>query len=172
MNSNYTEQLSKIKLLVMDVDGTLTDGGVYYSAEGIAMKKFSVYDGMGISLLHQSNIQTMLLSSDTSSIPVKRAEKLNIHHVFIGVKRKSVVLADFLQTVNIKLEEIAFIGDDINDIEVMKMCGFAACPKNANSQVKQCAHFISDLHGGEGAVRQLCEMILMAQNKPTTLIFE
>jgi YrbI family 3-deoxy-D-manno-octulosonate 8-phosphate phosphatase len=172
ISKELTEKLSKIKLLVMDVDGTLTDGGVYYSPEGLAMKRFSVYDGMGISLLNQSGIQSMILSSDSSSIPQKRAEKININYILIGAKRKSTALVDFIKTINIKLEEIAFIGDDINDIEVMKMCGFSACPKNAIELAKQNANFISDFCGGEGAVRQLCELLLLSQKKPITIIYE
>ena len=156
----------------MDVDGTLTDGGVYYSQEGLALKKFSVYDGMGITLLHQGKIQTMFLSSDTSSIPLQRAEKLHVTYEILGVSRKKNALDDFIRTNYINIDEIAVIGDDINDIEIMQMCGFAACPSSATPLVIEKVDFISDFAGGEGAVRQICEMILLAQNKPITLIFE
>jgi len=163
------QKLSKIKLLVMDVDGTLTDGGVYYSLEGLQMKKFCVYDGMGISLLNQSNISTMIISSDETEISVRRAEKLKITHYLIAVKRKKTTLLEFLEKKNISIEEVAFIGDDINDIELMELCIFSACPKNAVEIVKKKADYICSKNGGEGAVREICDMILLSQDYPITL---
>jgi YrbI family 3-deoxy-D-manno-octulosonate 8-phosphate phosphatase len=176
MISNYktvtkelATKLSKIKLLAMDADGTLTDGGVYYSIEGLLIKKFCVYDGMGISLLNQSNIDTMVISSDESEILTRRAEKLKITYTMVGVKRKKTMLLEFLTTSNISIEEIAFIGDDINDIELLELCGFSACPKNAMDIVKDKANYICSKNGGEGAVREICDMLLLAQNKPIIL---
>jgi len=171
ISENISNKLSKIKLLVMDVDGTLTDGSVYYSSEGLVLKKFSVYDGMGISLLKQSNILTMFLSNDSSQIPMKRAEKLNIDFVFVGVKRKSITLTEFLDCQNIISEKVGYIGDDINDLEAIELCGFSACPHNAMQIVKDKVDYVSEYSGGEGAVRQICEMILIAQDKPITLIW-
>jgi YrbI family 3-deoxy-D-manno-octulosonate 8-phosphate phosphatase len=165
------EKLKNIKLLAMDVDGTLTDKGVYYSVDGLALKKFSVHDGMGISLLNQSNIQTMIISSDDSEIPVKRAEKLKITHKVVAARRKSVEITKILLTSDIKFQEVAYIGDDINDIEAMEMCGFSACPSDATDEVKKVVDFVSDFSSGNGAVRQICEMILKTQEKPITLIY-
>ena len=171
MLSKYDTQqkLSKIRLLVMDVDGTLTDGGVYYSLEGLQMKKFCVYDGMGISLLNQSNISTMIISSDETEISIKRAEKLKITYSLIAVKRKKTTLLEFLERTNISIKEVAFIGDDINDIELVELCGFSACPKNAVEIVKKKADYICSLNGGKGAVREVCDMILLSQDCPITL---
>ncbi|MCL2313164.1 MAG: HAD hydrolase family protein [Firmicutes bacterium] len=165
------EKLKNIKLLAMDVDGTLTDKGVYYSVDGLALKKFSVHDGMGISLLNQSNIETMIISSDDTEIPVKRAEKLKITHKVVAARRKSVEITKILLTSDIKFQEVAYIGDDINDIEAMEMCGFSACPSDATDEVKKNVDFVSDFPSGNGAVRQICEMILKAQEKPITLIY-
>jgi len=165
------EKLKNIKLLAMDVDGTLTDKGVYYSVDGLALKKFSVHDGMGISLLNQSNIETMIISSDDTEIPVKRAEKLKITHKVVAARRKSVEITKILLTSDIKFQEVAYIGDDINDIEAMEMCGFSACPSDATDEVKKVVDFVSDFPSGNGAVRQICEIILKAQEKPITLIY-
>ena len=166
------KKLQNIKLIAMDVDGTLTDKGVYYSLDGLALKKFSVHDGMGIALLHQSNIQTMIISSDASEIPLRRAEKLAITYKLIDVRRKSIELKKILDKIDISFEEVAYIGDDINDIEAMGMCGFKACPSNAVEIVKNIVDFISDFSSGNGAVRQVCEIILQAQNKPIILKYE
>ena len=173
LNKNELYQkLSQIKLFVMDVDGTLTDGGIYYSMEGLQLKKFCVYDGMGISLLNQNNINTMILSSDDSEIPVKRAEKIKITYSLVGVKRKKTALLEFLETSDISIDEVAFIGDDVNDIELLAICGFSACPQNAMPIIKDKVNYICDKKGGEGAVREICDMILFANNYPITLQYE
>ena len=166
------QKLSKIKLFAMDVDGTLTDGGVYYSVDGLVMKKFCVHDGMGISLLNQSNISTMIISSDDTEIPIKRAEKIKITHSIIGAKRKKDALLEFLEASNISLDEVAFIGDDVNDIELLDLCGFSACPKNSINIVKLRANYICSKNSGEGAVREVCDMLLLAQNYPITLQYD
>ena len=166
------QKLSQIKLFVMDVDGTLTDGGIYYSMEGLLFKKFCVYDGMGISLLNQSNINTMIMSSDDSEIPVKRSEKIKITYSLVGIKRKKTALLEFLEMSNISLFEVAFIGDDINDIELLEICGFSACPSNAMDIVKDKVNYICSKKGGEGAVREICDMILLAKDYPITLQYK
>lgn len=166
------QKLSQIKLFVMDVDGTLTDGGIYYSMEGLQFKKFCVYDGMGISLLNQSNINTMIMSSDDSEIPVKRSEKIKITYSLVGIKRKKTALLEFLEMSNISLFEVAFIGDDINDIELLEICGFSACPSNAMDIVKDKVNYICSKKGGEGAVREICDMILLAKDYPITLQYK
>ncbi len=171
MNKYFSEKLAKVKLLAMDVDGTLTNGGVYYSLNGELMKRFSVHDGMAVTLLNQSNIESLIITSDSSLIPVKRSEKLNITHQIIGSHRKLDSLAELLERIKIKFNEIAYIGDDVNDIEAMQAVGFSACPSDAVETVKQVVDCILDFPGGNGAVRQISEMILLAQNKPITIIY-
>jgi YrbI family 3-deoxy-D-manno-octulosonate 8-phosphate phosphatase len=161
-------KLENIKLLAMDVDGTLTDKGVFYSEEGLFLKRFSVHDGMGIRLVHQNDIQTLIISSDASDIPLRRADKLAITHKIISAKQKTVELTSLLISSGISFQEVAYIGDDINDIEAMKMCGFSACPADSVESVKKVVNFISDFPSGNGAVRQICEMILLAKNKSIT----
>ncbi|MPN50713.1 3-deoxy-D-manno-octulosonate 8-phosphate phosphatase KdsC [bioreactor metagenome] len=155
----------------MDVDGTLTDKGVFYSTEGLALKRFSVHDGLGISLLNQNKIASAIISSDESEIPLQRAKKLDIPHIIVAARRKSVEITQLLLSLDISFKEVAYIGDDVNDIEIMKMCGFSACPSDAVEEVKKIVDFISDFPGGNGAVRQLCEMILLAKGKPITLTY-
>lgn len=160
----FKSKLENIKLLVMDVDGTLTDGGVFYSAEGLELKKFYVHDGMGIRLLHQNNISTAIISSDTSEIPLARARKLNITYQIIGVERKIDSLIEIMNKMNITKDEIAFIGDDVNDLEIIKFAGFTAVPNDAHFSLKQYVDCVLDYNGGHGAVRQICDMILLAKD--------
>ena len=166
------QKLSQVELLIMDVDGTLTDGGVYYTESGILFKKFNVYDGMGITLLHQNNIKTMFLSSDKTSIPQSRGEKLNVTYIYYGVARKLATINEFISETNIQPHNMAFVGDDINDLEIIELVGFSACPQNAHKLVKDKVDFVSDFSGGNGAVRQICEMILTAKGLPITLVYK
>jgi YrbI family 3-deoxy-D-manno-octulosonate 8-phosphate phosphatase len=171
INKEIMNKLSKIKLVAMDVDGTLTDKGVFYSSDGLAMKRFDVNDGMGIRLLHQSNIETIILTSDDSDIPAKRADKLKMKYKIIGAERKITELNNLLTNIGHSLDEVAYIGDDINDIEVLKMCGVSACPNDAVKSVKEITDIILDNRGGYGAVREFADIILTAQNKPIMLNF-
>lgn len=168
--SIFSDKLSNIKLLAMDVDGTLTDRGVYYTKYGELLKRFSVHDGMGITLLNQAKISSLIISSDGSSIPLKRAEKLDVTYQIIGAKRKIIHLTELSEHLNITFDEIAYIGDDVNDLEAIQLAGFSACPSDAVGIVKKTVDCVMDFGGGNGAVRQLCEMILTAQNKPITII--
>ncbi len=167
----FIEKLSKIKLLAMDVDGTLTDKGVYYSIKGEELKRFNVHDGMGLTLLHHGGIKTLLISSDPSEIPTRRVEKLGITYQIAGARRKLPVLKELLNEINISPEEVAYIGDDVNDLESMQLVGFSAAPADATEIIKQSVDCVLSFNGGCGAVRQLCEMILTTQKKNITLCF-
>ncbi len=158
--------------MAMDVDGTLTNRSVYYSNRGEELKRFNVHDGMGLTLLHQAGIKTLIISSDPSEIPMRRAEKLGITYQILGKKRKLPELERLLKDIKILPEEVAYIGDDVNDLEAMEYVGFSAAPKDATKTVKDRVHYISDYNGGGGAVRQLAEMILLSQNKPIILDYK
>ena len=121
----------------MDVDGTLTDGSMYYSAEGEAIKKFSAYDGMGITLLHNIGVQTAIITSKDSQIAKKRAEVLNMNHIYIGCWEKLKALKEISEKMNIQNDEIAYIGDDVNDLEALEFAGFSAVPSNAFESIKK-----------------------------------
>lgn len=162
-------KLKKVKLLVMDIDGTLTDGAMYYSQNGEELKRFSTRDGMGITLLHKSEIKTAILTSENSQIAQKRGEKLKINKIILNSKDKSNALISLSEHFSISLAEIAYIGDDVNDLHAMKMAGVSICPSDAVEEIKKVSDYISIYAGGNGAVRELCEMILKSQDKPIIL---
>ncbi|MDF2576809.1 MAG: family hydrolase [Chlamydiales bacterium] len=169
MQSNLTEKLKKVKLVVMDVDGTLTDGGMYYTAEGDVMKRFYVQDGMGITLLKFAHIEVALLTSENSHIVQARGKKLGIKHVIIGCKEKKKALQELTQELNLTLEEVAYIGDDINDAPPMKIVGISACPNDAVDLIQKIATYKCSKLAGHGAVREFIELLLAAQGKSNEL---
>jgi YrbI family 3-deoxy-D-manno-octulosonate 8-phosphate phosphatase len=165
MNATVQKRLLEVRLLAMDVDGTLTDGTLFYTEEGHAMKSFFVRDGMGIVLLHRIGIRTALISSETSPILTTRAKKLGIHHTFLGCVHKDLVLKELAQKENLSLEQIAYIGDDINDISALKIAGISCCPSDAHPDVKGIVDYIAPSPGGKGAVRDICDAILALKNQ-------
>lgn len=170
MGGNQTDdKLKQIKFLVMDVDGTMTDAGVYYSHNGEELKRFSIRDGMGIELLHLGGIDTGIITSETSQIVSTRASKLKINHVVLGSRNKRQSLTNLAASQGLELYEIAFIGDDVNDIPAMTVCGLSACPSDSSEEVMKIADIILSKAGGNGAVRELAERILESQNKSITL---
>ncbi len=162
-------RLREVKLLVLDVDGTLTDGGMYYSAEGDVLKRFYVQDGMGITLLQRSGIQIALMTSENSPIVKARAQKLKISQVILNCKSKKPALENLSETLQIPLRQIAFMGDDVNDEAPMSISGISACPSDAVPIILDTADYICKHAGGHGAVREFAEMILAAQEKPNRL---
>jgi YrbI family 3-deoxy-D-manno-octulosonate 8-phosphate phosphatase len=158
------QKLSKIRLLVMDVDGTLTNATVYYSKNGEELKKFSIKDGMGIELLRRGGLEAAILTSESSPIVTARARKLQIQHVIMGSRNKKKDIEELTEQLSLKLENVAYIGDDVNDIEPMKVVGISACPSDSNGYVRHISDFVCERKGGDGAVRELIEKILLSQN--------
>ena len=165
MNNKIKEKLSKIKAIVIDIDGTMTDGSMYYDMRGEVFKRFNVKDGMGITLLKKAGFLTAFLTSETTPINDKRAEKLKIDIVIQGSRNKTEDLGIIAKRFGINLDEIAYIGDDVNDLHAMKLCGLSAAPKDAYHLILNNVDYICDNLGGHGAVRELCEMILIANDK-------
>jgi YrbI family 3-deoxy-D-manno-octulosonate 8-phosphate phosphatase len=163
------QRARNIRLVVMDVDGTLTDGAMYYSASGEDLKRFSTRDGMGITLLHRSGIGTAIITSETSPIVTARSAKLRIEDVLLGSHDKTTTLLDLARRKGLSAEHIAYIGDDVNDLHVMGICGLTACPSDAVSSIRDIAHIVCARPGGNGAVREFAEYILLAQGRPVTL---
>ena len=163
MDKLLNEKLLKIKLFAMDVDGTLTDGTMFYSAQGEQLKRFSTRDGMGITLLQKYGIKVAIITSENTEIVTARAKKLNIEDVILGTKTKDEDIKVLAEKYKISLEEVAFIGDDINDIPAIKIVGFSACPQDASNFVKDKVNYICINTGGNGAVREIAEMILEAK---------
>ena len=170
MNSEeFKQKLNKIKLLIMDVDGTLTDSAMFYSKNGEELKRFSTRDGMGITLLQLGGIDSAIITSENSDIALARANKLKIHHIILGSHNKINSIIELAEKLSISLENIAYIGDDVNDAQAMKICGATACPNDAVNHIKQIVDYICSHNGGNGAVREFAELILESQNKQLTL---
>ena len=152
--------MSKIKLLVMDVDGTLTDGKIYMGNDGEVMKAFDVKDGCGIKdILPTLGITPVIITGRVSKIVENRAKEIGITELHQGVRDKLAVLKEVAEKYDATPDEIAYIGDDINDLECIKYCGFTACPADAVEEVKKLCQFISKLQAGHGAVRDIIERL-------------
>lgn len=154
-------KIQKIKFLFTDCDGVLTDGGVYYSAKGEEMKRFSVKDGMGVERLRKfADINTGIMTGEKSESVKRRAEKLKIKEVHLDVKDKKDKLQKIIKRLKLIPAEIGYIGDDVNDLEVMRSCGFCACPADAEDIIKKHSDFIASKNGGYGAFRDIAEIII------------
>lgn len=152
----------KIKLLVLDVDGTLTDGGVYISEKGEQTKKFNVKDGMGIVTLKKAGIEVGIIShSSVSEMISNRANTLKLQYVYVGQQPKVEVLQQWLEELHLGPEEVAYMGDDINDLDIIDFCGLTACPADAIAVVKERVDQVMTQKGGEGAVREFIDGWLM-----------
>lgn len=152
--------MAKIKMLVMDVDGTLTDGCIYIGAEGEMMKAFHVQDGYGIAqILPKLGITPIIITGRSSEIVEKRAAELKITHLYQGVSNKLTQLKAVAAELGAAPEEIAYIGDDLNDLECMRYCGCTACPADAVPEVLEAVDYVCKRNGGRGAVREFIEML-------------
>lgn len=163
------ERAKGVKLFIMDIDGTLTDGAMYYSSNGEELKRFSTRDGMGVTLLQRAGIECAIVTSEHSQIAAKRGEKLKIKHLILGSHDKSSSVTELSEYLNIPMEAIAYIGDDVNDGPVMRLCGLAGCPSDAVEAIQTHSHYVCTQRGGNGAVREFAEMILKAQGQMITL---
>lgn len=154
-----------IKFLMMDVDGVLTDGKVIYNDQGLEIKMFNVRDGMGIKLLKEAGIDVVIVSSRKSKAVRHRAHELGIRAVFLGVSNKLHLYEDLLKQKGLRHQDAGYIGDDIADIPVLKKVGLAMAVADAAEEVKAVADYVTQKKGGEGAVREVCQLILQAQDK-------
>ena len=161
--------VNKVRLFLTDVDGCLTDGGMYYSAEGEVLKRFCVYDGMGMVCLQQAGIPCGILTSENSPIVKARAEKLKLKYLYLGVGSK--VNPDCLtklqaaqqicDELGITMENVCYVGDDINDVELLSKVGLAFCPPNARQEVLDLPNIhVLQTPGGQGAIRELADLLL------------
>jgi N-acylneuraminate cytidylyltransferase len=164
ISNELNEKLKKVKLLVMDVDGVLTDSGMYYNEKGEELKKFSTRDGMGITLLRINGIKTAIITSENSPIARARANKLKIDYVILNNKNKIEALKELLEQSNVDKSECAYMGDDINDYEAMQHIEVSACPSDSVDSIRNAATYICAHDGGKGAVREFAELILKSKN--------
>lgn len=157
--------LKKIKLILLDVDGTLTDGKIYYDNNGNEMKSFDAKDGMAIAQAVKTGIEVGIITGRKSTIVDKRANELGIKYVYQGISNKVEVLKKISRISGIHLNEIMYIGDDINDLEIMNKILISACPNDAANEVLEYVDIISNKKAGNGAVREIIELVLKEQNK-------
>ena len=149
-----------IKLILLDVDGTLTDGGIYLGNSGEELKKFNVKDGYAIVNAQKLGIEFGIITGAKSELVSKRAERLKIKYLYQDISEKTVILDEIMQITGLQKEEIDYMGDDLNDIKIMKKVGFSGTPLDGVNEAKIIADFVSTKNGGEGAVREFIETIL------------
>ncbi len=157
------DRARNIELVVLDVDGVLTDGSLYYTANGEGQKRFHALDGHGMKMLIQSGVQVAMMTGRQSEITNRRAAELGIPHLLQNVRNKGRALTELCQELNIDLNNVAFIGDDLIDLPAMQRVGLALSVPNAPIYIQQAAHWVSQLAGGQGAAREHCDMILASQ---------
>jgi len=157
------ERARAVRLAIFDVDGVLTDGSLWFGPEGEALKRFNILDGHGVKMLQAAGVATAILSGRTSKAVSRRAEELGIAHVIQGAADKLAEFARLRAKLGLEEAACAFVGDDLPDLPVMERCGFAVAVANAAEPVKAKAHYVTLAHGGQGAVREFCDLVLAAK---------
>ena len=147
-------------MLLTDCDGCLTDGGMYYSENGDELKKFSTQDGLGFRLIRQKGIICGIVTGENTKLVKRRAEKLKLEILKMGIHDKLTTVKEICEEYHISMDEVAYIGDDVNDIELLRAAGFSASVPNAMEEVKEAVDFVTVRPGGSGAVREVIEYIL------------
>jgi 3-deoxy-D-manno-octulosonate 8-phosphate phosphatase (KDO 8-P phosphatase) len=169
-SESISRAAKKIKLLLLDVDGVLTDGRLYYGNSGEEMKAFNIQDGLGIKLLQQGGIQVGIITGRVSELLQRRATELGINPVIQGREDKLTALNELMLTADLNLDEIAFVGDDLPDLAVIKKVGLGITVANGSAALKSAADWQTAKKGGEGAVREVAEMLLSCQNNLSRLL--
>lgn len=170
IKEDLRERARKIKLLILDVDGVLTDGRIIYDSAGRDMKFFDVHDGLGVYCLKKVGIKTILITAKGSRAIKPRARDMRVEAVFENISPKTVVLDKILKKYKLNLDEVCFVGDDLVDLCLMKKVGFPIAVFNAAPEIKEVASYITLKQGGRGAVREVAELILKAQDKWEELV--
>lgn len=150
----------RIKYLVIDVDGTMTDAGVYYDEHGNELKKFSTKDGAGFFAAHQAGIKILVLTGRECAATTRRMTEMKVDYLVQNCKDKVAYLRQFMEEHGIGREEIGYLGDDLNDLPPMQLCGFVGCPEDACKEVRERADYVSSVRGGYGAMRDIIEYML------------
>ncbi len=157
------DKIKKIKVVVCDVDGVLTDGRIIYDSDGREIKNFDVQDGLGLGALRKMGIQLAIISSRDSKVVAPRAAELRVDHVYVGVEPKMKAYEDLLKKLKMKDEHVCFIGDDLADLRILERVGFPVAVANAVKDIKKVAAYVTKKSGGRGAVRETAELILKTQ---------
>ena len=157
--------LGRVRMLAMDVDGVLTDAGMYYTETGDELKKFNTRDGMGIKLLQAAGFVTAFVTREKTAIAERRGRKLAVPEVHQGVEDKLTDITKMARKYGLTLEQVAYIGDDVNDLDALRAVGFSAAPADAMPVILDAVHYVCAKKGGEGAVRELADLLLAARGK-------
>lgn len=157
---NIAQKIKKIKILLTDVDGVLTDGGMYYSNKGDVLKKFHARDGMGVTLLKKNGIPTAIVTKEKTIMVKQWAKKMNIAKLYDGIIKKENILDEICNKFKVLPENIAYIGDDVNDLELMKKIGFSVTPNDGIKKAIEIADYRCKLNGGKGVLREVSDLIL------------
>lgn len=165
MENSLAEKIKKIKLLILDVDGVLTDGRIIYDSKGRDSKFFDVHDGLGVYLLKRAGVKVILITAKGSKTIKHRAKDMQVEEFYEDIFPKTKILAQILDKHKVAKEEICFIGDDLVDLSIMKAVGFPVAVANGSQEVKDAACYITRKSGGRGAVREVAELILKTQNR-------
>jgi 3-deoxy-D-manno-octulosonate 8-phosphate phosphatase (KDO 8-P phosphatase) len=159
------ERAARVRLAVFDVDGVLTDGRLYYGAGGEELKVFHVHDGQGLKRLQAAGVTLAIISGRDSAAVTRRMQDLGIEHVFQGDEQKLPIFEQLLKRLDIAAEHCACVGDDLPDLPLLQRAGLAVAVANAQPAIKQAAHHVTTAHGGRGAAREVCDLILAAQGR-------
>lgn len=159
-----SQRLREIKLVSLDVDGVLTDGGLYFADDGLTLRKFNVKDGLGIKRIMAAGVEVVVISSGPQEAIRRRMESLGIRRVFTGVPDKAETLTGVCEELGIDFADVLHMGDDLNDLPVMSKIGCPIAPPDAVSEVRDCAIYLTAQKGGAGAVREICDMLVRARS--------
>ena len=169
-SKELVEMAANIKLIIFDVDGVLTDSGLYFTDDGREFKKFNSKDGLGLSWLAQTDITVAIITGRTSPIVADRMKALNINHVYQGRMNKLETYHNLLQAMELDHKQVAYVGDDAIDVPIMKECGLPITVADAHESAKSVAQWVTTNKGGYGAGREVCDLLLTAQNKMTDIL--
>jgi YrbI family 3-deoxy-D-manno-octulosonate 8-phosphate phosphatase len=158
--TDYLAGKPRIELLATDIDGVLTDGGMYFGPEGQALKRFNVKDGLGLTRLRESGVKIVFISADSSEIGRVRGEKLRVTEVHVGVPDKAACLQEVMARQGVAAAAVVYVGDDLPDLAVVGLVGTFAAPADAVAEVQAVAQWVTTAPGGQGAMREICEAIL------------
>lgn len=153
-------RLSQVKLLALDVDGVLTDGGLFYTESGEVLRRFNIKDGQGIKLLRQSGLEVAIITAKSALSTLHRAKDLGIVHTYLGIEDKLSTLKSLCEKLGLSLAQVAYVGDDLNDLAVLQAVGCPMTVADAIAQNQDCSLYITNKLGGQGAVREICDLLI------------
>ena len=170
ISDEINQKAEKIKLLITDVDGVLTDGGIIYDDAGVEYKRFNVKDGFIVAQLRKNGVLVGAITGRNSKVVENRCEELHFDFHYHGIRDKSKKLNEVLEVLEINLEEVAYIGDDLIDLPILKKVGFSACPSDALPYISENVDFVSSLQGGQGVFREVADLILQSKGLLSSII--